>query len=447
MSLRTRLVLAFVLLTTLATLAVGAGSYVATVDRLVAEIDRSLADIARILTDQGLDGDGPGGQGPADPGGPPGADVFVTQVLDVTGAATASDAGPALPVEQADRAIATGTDRAATLHRDVVVDGVRYRLLTAAVPASAGAVQVARRLAEEDRVAASLREGIIAAVIVVVLLSTAAGWLLARQLTGRLVRMAHAADEVATTGRLEVPVPIEGRDEIATLGVAFNRMLGSLQRSREAQQRLVADAGHELRTPLTSLRTNISVLRRHPELDSASRDRLLDDLESESRELTTLANELVDLAADRRDDGPIEEVALGPLVEHAAERARRRTGRDIHVTTDGSRVEGRPAALGRAITNLLDNAAKFDPSGSPIDVDVREGRVAVSDRGPGIAAEDRPFVFDRFFRSADARGRPGSGLGLAIVRDIAEAHGGSVFVDGRPDGGTTVGFVLPARTA
>jgi two-component system sensor histidine kinase MprB len=139
----------------------------------------------------------------------------------------------------------------------------------------------------------------------------------------------------------------------------------------------------------------------------------------------------------------VEEVVLGELVERAATRARRRSGREIVVSADGSVVMGRPGALERAVTNLLDNATKFDASGGPIRVDVTSGTVAVSDGGPGIPEPDLPLVFDRFYRSADARSRPGSGLGLAIVRDVAEAHGGTVFATGREGGGARVGFTVP----
>ena len=414
MSLRTRLVLAFVLLTTLAAIVVGVWSYIATVDRLVAEIDRSLADMASIVRDRG-----PGGEGPD---GPSGGSVFTVQILDGTGAVSTAEPGPAIPVTDEDRAVATGADRSALTYRDTVIEGERYRLLTAALTGTGGTVQVIRSLTEVDRLSASLRDGIGIAVLVVALVAAAVGW-------------------------LDVPVPAGGRDEIATLGAAMEGMLASLRRSRESQQRLVEDAGHELRTPLTSIRTNISVLRRHPELDDANRGRVLEDLDSETRELTALTNELVELAADQRDDEPLEEVALGPLVERAAARARRRSGREILTEADASVVLGRPAALDRAVTNLLDNAAKFDASGGPIGMAVHAGSVSVSDRGPGIALEDRPYVFDRLYRSTAARSSSGSGLGLAIVRDVAEAHGGSAFAEDRPGGGAVVGFTLPTLTS
>ena len=442
MSLRTRLVVAFVTLTTLATIAMGAWSYLATMDRLYGEMDRSLDDIAAIVVDQAAGGipsdGGPGGE----LGGPPGGGTFTTQVIDGDGTVVRSEAGVAIPVGEADLAVASGADRTSREYRDVTLDAGGYRLLTAAL-ATRGAVQVVRSLGEVDRLSASLQAGILVAVLVVAALAAIAGWLTARQLTRRLEHLVSATEEVATTGNLDVEVPVAGHDEIATLGASFSSMLGSLRRSREAQRRLVQDAGHELRTPLTSLRTNIGVLRRHPDLADDARARLVADLDLEARELSTLANELVELAAERRDDEPLEEVTLGPLVERAAERTRRRTGREVPVEADASVVLGRPLALERAISNLLDNAAKFDPSGEPISVEVRAGTVAVLDRGPGIAADDVAHVFDRFFRSENARSRPGSGLGLAIVRDVAELHDGIVFAGNREGGGARVGFSVP----
>ena len=442
MSLRTRLVLAFVTLTTLATIAVGAWSYLATIDRLYAEMDRSLDDIAAIAMDRGaggLPGDaGPGGE----TGEPPARGTFTTQVIGGDGTVVRSEAGVAIPVAEVDVAVASGADRTARDYRDVTLDAGHYRLLTAAL-ATPGAVQVVRSLDEVDRLSASLEAGILVAVLVVAALAAIAGWLIARQLTRRLEHLVGATEEVAITGNFDVEVPVAGHDEIATLGASFAAMLASLRSSRDAQRRLVQDAGHELRTPLTSLRTNIGVLRRHPDLPDDARARLVDDLDVEARELSTLANELVELAAERRDDEPVEEVALGPLVERAAARTRRRTGREVLVDADASVVLGRPLALERAISNLLDNAAKFDPSGEPISIEVRAGTVAVLDRGPGIAADDVAHVFDRFFRSEDARGQPGSGLGLAIVRDVAESHGGTVFAANREGGGARVGFSIP----
>ncbi|MEY2522444.1 MAG: two-component system, OmpR family, sensor histidine kinase MprB, partial [Ilumatobacteraceae bacterium] len=180
-----------------------------------------------------------------------------------------------------------------------------------------------------------------------------------------------------------------------------------------------------------------------------ARQQLVADLDSETKELTALVNELVELATDRRDDEPAQECDLAALCEQAAARVRRRTGREITVVGDGSLVSCRPSAIDRAVINLIDNAAKFSAAGSSsasvIEVDVKQGRVAVSDRGPGIPVDDLTHIFDRFYRSIGSRSLPGSGLGLAIVRDIVESHGGTVFAVAREGGGSTVGFTLPTQ--
>ena len=303
------------------------------------------------------------------------------------------------------------------------------------------------RARETERALAVIRNRTLLSVSLVIVGAAIIGWLIGRQVTRRLVRLTQAADDVAVTGRLDVEVPVSGSDETGRLGAAFNGMLGALARSRDQQQQLVQDAGHELRTPLTSLRTNVAVLRRFDDLPPEARRQLVDDLDSETKELTALVNELVELATDRRDDEPEQESDLGALCEQAAARVRRRTGREITVVADDSMVSCRPAAIDRAIVNLIDNAAKFsaaeDNAGSVIDVEVADGRLAVSDRGPGIPADDLPHIFDRFYRSVASRSLPGSGLGLAIVRDIVESHGGTVFAEARQGGGSTVGFTLP----
>ncbi len=439
-SLRTKITLLFVLVATVGTMVTGALSYLATASRLDAEVNASLASVA---AEAARDSHNTERSGPD--GSPVGLNPFdllrteqvVAQTIDASGAVTSPPSGFALPVTAVDRQVAGG--QLTSAQRSEVIDDIPFRVLT--VPLDGGALQVARSTAENERVLEQLRREILVVVLVVVLLSGLAGWVIARQLTRRLARLTDTAEEVAATGRLDVPVPTGGSDEAGRLGVALASMLEALRRSREAQQRLVQDAGHELRTPLTSLRTNVGVLRRHADLPEQQRTQVLTDLDTETRELTDLVNELVALASDRADEEPEQPVVLAPLVERVAERTRRRYGCQVTVTADSTQVLGRPAALERAVTNLLDNAAKFG-GGGPVSVSVDAGTVTVTDRGPGIADADLPHVFDRFFRSDAARSMPGSGLGLAIVRDVAESHGGRAFARTTPQG-TEVGITLP----
>jgi len=448
MSLRVKLVVALVLLSALATIAIGVSTYITTADRLHSEVDSSLRSALGSLVDRtNREGHTPdiAGRRPGDGDDQTSSfDQVLVQVLGPNGSLVLIPNSGALPVDENDVALAVGTDRSRWRWREVSIDGEPYRLVTAPIGGRSGAVQGARSLSESERVLDSLRNRTLVATLLVMVVAAAAGWLVARQITRRLVRLTGTAEQVAETGQLDVAVPVGGSDEVGRLGVAFNEMLDALAQSKQDQHRLVQDAGHELRTPLTSLRTNIAVLQRYDHLAPETRDKVFDDLASETRELSDLVNELVDLATDRRSDEPEQPVVLADAAERVAARARRRTDCPIVVAADDSVVSGRPQAIERAMSNLVDNAAKFtDDSASPIDIVVADGRVEVRDRGPGIAPDDLGHVFDRFYRAVGARSRPGSGLGLSIVRDVAESHGGTAFAENRPDGGAVVGFVLP----
>jgi two-component system sensor histidine kinase MprB len=358
---------------------------------------------------------------------------------------------PGLPVTDADRSIAAaGPAGRLTEHREVDVAHDVYRVATVALGEGRGAVQVAQEFSDTEDLLRALQQRTLILMAAVVIAAGLFGWWLARRITRRLVVLTSAAEDVARTRRLGIQVPVTGYDEVGRLGRAFDRMLGRLAQSEEDQRRLVQDAGHELRTPLTSLRTNISLLRRIDELPPATREELVADLGQEARELTDLVNELVDLAAGQSDTEPPQRVDLADLAEEVAGLARRRTGREILVRASGdTTTDGRPGMLNRAISNLVENAAKFDSDGrAPIEIHIagpaRPGavRVEVLDRGPGIADRDLIRVFDRFYRAADARSLPGSGLGLSIVREVALAHGGAPFALRRDGGGAVIGFTV-----
>jgi two-component system sensor histidine kinase MprB len=144
----------------------------------------------------------------------------------------------------------------------------------------------------------------------------------------------------------------------------------------------------------------------------------------------------------------IQDVRLDELGREALGRARRRArGLTFNERLSPALVRGDPERLGRAISNLLDNAAKWSPEGGEIELTVEPGRIAVRDRGPGFAEEDLPRVFDRFWRSDEARGTQGSGLGLAIVQRVAEEHGGRARAANAPGGGAVVEIELPEAQA
>ncbi|MFJ4804647.1 sensor histidine kinase [Streptomyces murinus] len=358
---------------------------------------------------------------------------------------------PSLPVTSHDRSMALArTAGEAVEHKDVQVGDDLYRIATVSLGDGRGAVQVAQEFSDTEDLLRTLQQRTLILMAAVVVAAGLFGWWLARRITRRLVVLTNAAEDVARTRRLGIEVPVAGLDEVGRLGRAFDRMLGRLAQSEEDQRRLVQDAGHELRTPLTSLRTNISLLRRIDELPPDTRDDLVADLTQEARELTDLVNELVDLAAGQSDTEPPQRVDLADIAEDVVGLASRRTGRQILLRVSGdTTTDGRPGMLQRAMSNLVENAAKFDRAGqAPIEVHImgpaRPGtvRVEVLDRGPGIAEGDLIRIFDRFYRAADARSLPGSGLGLSIVREVAMAHAGAPFAYRREGGGAVIGFTV-----
>src|SRR5439155_8666905 len=252
-------------------------------------------------------------------------------------------------------------------------------------------------------------------------------------------RLTQATENVTQTGDLSERIDATGRDELSRLATSFNTMLGALQESTRAQRQLVADASHELRTPLTSLRTNIEVLASERRLPPGERQRLLSDVVEQLGEMTSLIAELIELARAEQQPAEPEEVRLDLLAADAVERAtRNRPQVSFKTDFEESLVQGNPATIERAVSNLIDNAAKWSPEGGDVEIAVHSGRVTVRDHGPGIDEEDLPFVFDRFYRARSARGMPGSGLGLAIVRQVAEAHGGDGTAERAEDGGTRI---------
>jgi two-component system sensor histidine kinase MprB len=265
--------------------------------------------------------------------------------------------------------------------------------------------------------------------------------------------LTNAAEQIARTQDLSTKIDEGGSDEVGRLSAAFNAMLTALAGAREQQRQLVADASHELRTPLTSLRTNIEVLSRaadRNQLGELATRSLMDDVRVELEALSTLVAEIVDLASDvsAAEAGSKEPVELGQLVTETADRAARRYGVVVDVRLDTPDVvTGVPALLERAVSNLLENAAKWDRSGIPIEVSVHGRSVEVRDHGPGLGTADQERVFDRFYRGPDTQATPGSGLGLAIVKQVVERHGGHVSATDAVGGGARVGFELPARNS
>lgn len=358
-----------------------------------------------------------------------------------------------LPVSAPVREVAAG--ERAPYFTNITLFGRPARMLT--TPFGKGeALQVALRA---DTVEKGVRQAtwlLVAVGGAGVLLAAGLGSWVSRRGLAPVARLTATAERIAATRdarhRIELPPGPSGpsgkEDEVTRLAATFNTMLGELEQSVTAQRRLVADASHELRTPLTALRTNAELLARADRLTAAQRERASGALARQLREVTGMVNDLVELARDEEPQPLLEEVRLADLVDHAVGAARAHWPGAVftaHVDAAGRArtLPGVPARLSRLLTNLLDNAAKFSPPGGAVEVHLNERELTVRDHGPGIAPDDLPYVFDRFYRAEAARALPGSGLGLAMARQIARAHGAELTARNTPGGGAEFHVALP----
>jgi two-component system, OmpR family, sensor histidine kinase MprB len=478
MTLRTRIAAVAGVSVALAVLAVAVGLYVAVSTDLRGEVDKGLRERARPFAQPPPGGVAGGAQGGAEgpgsrllfgdeppPGGPPpgaggeggpgglpssvqpapfgGASGYV-QFLATNGAVRVPGGqGSSLvriPTTALDRSIArSGNGRALT---DRTVRGMKLRVLTQGI-GTRGAVMVARPLGEVD--SELNRLVLILAIVGAVGIALAAGLgaLVARVALAPVRRFTARTETLTEEGalrgaRLDLSrrLEVEGSDELGRLADSFNRTLDALERSAQAQRRLVADAGHELRTPIASLRANIQVLGEAQRLPAAEQESLRRDVVGELDELTALVADVVELARGTASEGrQADEVRLDAIVRAAIEKAARRGGVRFEQHLEPTIVTGQADRIDRAVGNLLENARKWSPDGGLVEVTLRDGVLSVRDHGPGFDEQDVPHVFDRFYRADGARGLPGSGLGLAIVRQAAEACGGYAEAGNAQGGG------------
>jgi two-component system sensor histidine kinase MprB len=328
---------------------------------------------------------------------------------------------------------------------DQTIDGTHFR--TYVVPLGRGyTLLLARPMGEIDAALKRLALLLLGIAAIGIGTAIAVGTFVTRTVVGPVTRLTETAERISATGDLSYRIDVPPTtDELSRLARTFNAMLEALEGSVAAQRRLVADASHELRTPITSVRTNIDVLVSGRVTDPDELERLVTDVRSQLEDLSRLVGDLVDLARGGEPLAVREPVHLDVLTEDALERARRLWPHVEFVDRiEPTLVSGDASLLGRAVSNLLDNAAKYGGASGCVEVECRDGVVSVRDHGPGFDRADLPRVFDRFYRSAGARGTPGSGLGLAIVRQVAEAHGGRVVAENADDGGAIVRLEIPA---
>jgi two-component system sensor histidine kinase MprB len=423
--------------------------YAVVAEALYGDIDKQLHSRAQLLVESGsLD---------ADPGkaieGTAYSDVNAMLVQPGRFIYTANQQGQTLPIGQPEKDVVHGQ----LLFSLRTVD--HQRVLAIHLP-NGSSLLISKSLAPTLLVLKGLATVLLIVGGLGVAVAAVAGGMVARAGLRPVSRLTQAAERVARTDDLR-PIPVTGSDELARLTEAFNMMLRALAESRERQARLVTDAGHELRTPLTSLRTNVELLMASmepgaPRLPEDEMAELRVDVIAQIEELSTLVGDLVDLTREDAGGSVIHEpVDMSEVLDRCLERVRRRRNDiEFDVRAAGWQVYGDASGLSRAVLNLLDNAAKWSPAGGRVEVrltqtDPWHAELVVADHGPGIPPQERPLVFERFFRSTSARALPGSGLGLAIVKQVVLKHGGVLRVEdtvpgGQPPG-ASVHVLLPGR--
>jgi two-component system sensor histidine kinase MprB len=443
MSLRTRIAAVAGVAVAITVIAAAVAVYFAVRSSLRGEVEDALIERADVRDPGPPDG---GPLPPFRPGfAPPpreealgGAGGFVQRISPDGGVDRPPGAEGEIPVEPVARDIAeSGVGRDI---RDMTVDGIHLMVLTEGIGES-GAVQVARPLTEVDNVLDEVLVALIVVGIGGIALAALLGALVARTALEPIARFTRRTEAIAAEPDVTARMEVVGSDELARLAHSFNTTLDALERAVEAQRQLVADASHELRTPIASLRANIQTLEDADRLPASELAALRSDIVAELDELTALVADVVELARGKRSsDAELDDVQLDELVQTVVDRARRQTMTMVGFETElaPTLVRGEPDRIARAVSNLLDNARKWSPDGSTVEVNLEDGLLTVRDHGPGFDDADLPHVFDRFYRAKAARGMPGSGLGLAIVRQIAEMHGGSAEAANAPGGGAMI---------
>jgi two-component system sensor histidine kinase MprB len=444
--LRTRFTLAAAGAVAAVTLVVAAVAFIVVRNDLLHQVSAALQQRATAVQQQAFrryHGHFPAGWVPREP------DQFGTaspylQVVTASGS-TRTPPGDRSRLPADATAVAVAAGHHAAYYATATLDGVRAMVLT--VPLARGlALQLAAPLTTVDAELATIGATLAVLSAIGVAVAALAGRGVARAGLAPVARLAAVTEEVAATGYPGGRVAAGRPDELGRLAASFNQMLDALRRSHAAQRQLVSDASHELRTPLTSLRLNAELLAAGDGLSGAERQEVLGRIVAQADELGQLVTDITELAGDQERTSVLAEVKLHEVVAAEVDAARRDWPRTrFRADLSPALVPGSAEQLRRAVRNLLDNAAKFGPPVGPVDVRLAAGQLTVRDHGPGIGPADQAQVFERFYRAASARGTPGSGLGLAIVRQVAEAHGGTVTAEAAPGGGALLRLRLAAR--
>jgi two-component system, OmpR family, sensor kinase len=349
-------------------------------------------------------------------------------------------------------------DSGVPLYRSVVTGSVPLRVLTAPLVIGeriAGVLQVASIIAVIESTQRTLLSVLVIGILTATIVAGLAGWLTTNQALSPLEDVTQTALRITRADDLSHRIPYHGspNDEVGQLILAFNQTLSRLESLFHTQRRFMADVGHELRTPLTVIKGNVGLMRRIGETDEES----LVGIENEVDRLTRLVGDLLLLAQAESGKLPLDRrlVELDTLLLDVLQQMKILAGERLKLKLgdiDQILVCGDKDRLKQVFVNLIGNAISYTPAGGEVVVGVSKAgdlaRVTITDTGPGIAPEDLPHIFERFYRAEKSRtrsrdGSKGFGLGLSIAYWIVNNHGGKIDVNSTVGEGTTFCVWLP----
>ena len=341
--------------------------------------------------------------------------------------------------------------------RQVTIDGSPFLVYDLLVQTDAGSVWLRGITSAENDFSAARVITILALILlpVLVVITAVVGWFIARHAFKPVRQITDTVDAINDGDDLTARIGLRrGRDEIHRLAATFDRMFDRLERSFDSEKRFASDASHELRTPVAIILAECEYARQNAQTVDDYRESL-EVVERQGRRMSTLINQLLNIT--RMDQGTQvisrEDADFSELADVVADETVRASGKALEVEKDiapGVHANVDVGLMSRLVQNLVENACKYTPEGGRVRVSLAaaEGRLTltVADNGIGIAKRDLPHIWERFCQADSSRGvDKGSGLGLAMVKQIADAHGGTLSVESEPGRGSTFTFCMECR--
>ena len=341
--------------------------------------------------------------------------------------------------------------------RQVTIDGSPFLVYDLLVQTDAGSVWLRGITSAENDFSAARVITILALILlpVLVVITAVVGWFIARHAFKPVRQITDTVDAINDGDDLTARIGLRrGRDEIHRLAATFDSMFDRLERSFDSEKRFASDASHELRTPVAIILAECEYARQNAQTVDDYRESL-EVVERQGRRMSTLINQLLNIT--RMDQGTQvisrEDADFSELADVVADETVRASGKALEVEKDiapGVHANVDVGLMSRLVQNLVENACKYTPEGGRVRVSLAaaEGRLTltVADNGIGIAKRDLPHIWERFWQADSSRGvDKGSGLGLAMVKQIADAHGGTLSVESEPGRGSTFTFCMECR--